>query len=170
MESRREKEEENRKDHCVQQALKQEFVLCFQAACGWALKQTHNARGFFFCFILCFVFLSKWEGEKAKGEKMEWRQWKSVAERDQKRSENKVVESMREASVGSSWRPSVKSERWRMCTGWRATGRRVLRVEGPQWVSVALWLEKKKALYMDRKWVGGRLQRSTFELWRCYWV
>lgn len=49
MEGRREKEEKNREDHCLQWALKQEFTLC---ASGTALKQTHNARVFLFvCFL-----------------------------------------------------------------------------------------------------------------------
>lgn len=82
--------------------------MCFQAAELWNRDTVQGV----FCFVL---FLSKWEGEKARSEEMEWRQRKSAAERDQKRSENEVVESMREASVSSSWRPSVKSERCEIC-------------------------------------------------------
>lgn len=111
MESRREKEEEKRKDHCVQQALKQEFMLCFQAACGWALKQTHNARGFFFfCFVFCFF-------EQARRRKSKrWKDGvKTVEERCRERSEEIRKQSCGVDERSQCWQQlEAQREEWKM--------------------------------------------------------
>lgn len=130
-------------------------MLCFQAACGWALKQTHNARGFFFVLFRVLFF---WASEKEKKQKV--KRWSEDSERalpreirrDQKtklwsRWEKPVLA----AAGGPAWRvkdgecaPDEEQQEDGYCE-WRALNESVWPCD---------WRRRKRCTWTGKGWGG----------------